>query len=308
MKFIDGDKVIMDLSVVSSIMNEVGIMGLLDYISVETHKHIIADEYINFHKIQPLLFNKSESRWKKSMNQLCKIGLVTCNNGQYITRTKLKDWKSLNAKYTKYGGKIIIDITKLYRDSKERNVTDLLYLNIISSVMSYNTYSRGWIEGLTGYSPFRQRQVEKNNKDIIEVYENLQPITKLQIKDIEKRNLPVIKANIYTSKMAVIRNKKGKVLTTQAANKIRFKNEGLVYYKRNKKANYNKSFWVKDEVVCRESIERIIDLSTNAISDGIVVASYDKMDCVGLDYDKVQILTENGRMINLRGAINNRSR
>jgi hypothetical protein len=308
MKFLEEDKIQIELSVVSSILNNAGFMGLCDFLALETYKHIIQDEYVNFKKIEPFLINKSEKRWLKSMGKLCDLGLAVNNNGHFISRTKLKDWRQKNAEYQKYGGYIVFDLNEMYR--KKENITDLLYLSISSSVMCSNTYSRGWVEKLTGVTPYRQRLIEKRNPDIIQTNQNLQPVGAVRLNKLEEegKKAVVIKATFDSKNLQMVRG--GRINTIQYANKIKCKNLGLAYLKSKKNTINNKPFWRKDEVADWKKIDTVIDTETTCDTTGKLIASNDtcKKTWQGFHtsaFDSVRVLSEKGSLITLRKAINN---
>jgi hypothetical protein len=214
------------LSVVSSIMNECGYKGLLTYISVETYKKIVKDEYVNFSMLKEISFIENENEWIHFMDKLVSMKLAIKNGSYYITRRKIKDWEiwvNDNCKIsTKFNGNILINLTEFYKLKNNQNIKDFIYISLIDSVLTGKSISRRFLFELTGVKNKEQRKIEKRQTNLITPKSYIIPVSKKDplinkpvfngYLNIEKGKCKIIKDSLSTSKNA-ISNPSEKIVT-----------------------------------------------------------------------------------------------
>jgi hypothetical protein len=183
------DELRLDLSLVSSILNHAGFQGLLNYISLETYKKLVRDEYVNYTKFQAYSF-MDEKSWVTHMEKLVEMKLAVKTSDHYITRSKLKDWKQFinaNMDYClKFNGYLVFDVAELYKMKDVTNLKDLIFLSIVREVIKGKSISRKFIRQLTGCDIALQKRIEERNEEIVEKISHHVPLKEYEGKKIDQ--------------------------------------------------------------------------------------------------------------------------
>ena len=136
------EKLRLDVKLVSSMMNHAGYKCLLNYLSLETYKKIVKDEYVNFNKIGKYSFINDEKTWIHFMDKLVELKLAVKNGNSYITRSKLTEWRKYmeeNQKHcTRFNGYLHFDMTQLYIKKDHEDLKDLIYLSILGQKVLFS--------------------------------------------------------------------------------------------------------------------------------------------------------------------------
>jgi hypothetical protein len=277
------DKLRLDLSLVSSVMNHAGYKGLLNYMSLEVYKRAIKDEYVNFQKIKDFSFIKDEKTWYHFMDKLVEMKLAVKNGSSYITKSKKKEWKKFlfeNHKHcSKFNGFLHFDMSilhKIYKDNDINEMKDLIYLTIVDKGIIGNSTSRAFRESLTGVSPKSQKQIEKRQLGkLVDVSEHHIPVYHLETKDNKVGDIPVFNGVTSTKHMVCHKstNKKSNCKVIQLGNKLKVKDLNFCSFEYPKTQfqkpksnldNLNNHSSKKGEVQDWESFDMVYDLTNDS--------------------------------------------
>lgn len=322
---IEKDQIKVDLALVSSIMNYAGYKGLLNYLSLETYKKVIKDEYVNYSKFQQYSF-LPESQWGKFMDKLVEMKIAVKNGSSYITRTKLKNWRDYaldNQKQClKFNGYLVFNMAELYKRREDKDIKDIIYLGIIKSVTGGKSMSRGFIKSLTGVAETSQRRIEKRQEgNLIEVSDHHIPVGDTEFINNKLGDIPVFNGYVDAKSMTCNKTskKKSNCKVVQLGNKLKIKDLRIIEFIR-KKNRFNK---VKsnldhlnespkaDEVQDWDGLNMVIDTSKDSSSNKFrgVLSSKDTRytswkDFKHYDYENVKVLDEDGNIADLRDILN----
>lgn len=313
---LEKDKQNVDLKVVSSILNYTGYKGLLNYLSVQTYKSLVKDEYVNFSKIKEFSFIKDEKTWIHFMDKLVEMNLAVKNGNSYITKTKLKTfWSFLNEKQKnckKFNGSIVFDMFQLYRFREDKNIKDIIYLGILGSVIKGRSISRKFIKDLTGVSPETQKRIEKRCSEeyIDDIVTHHIPVSCDEIKNKKVNNIPVFRGYFDQQNMQCSKSSNKKINNCdviQLGNKVKVSTKiDFCYFNKDKKfekpnSDINNLNNPDGEVQNWESISMVLDTSESSKTNKLrgIVSTNDKRykswkDFNSYDYHSVKILNEKG--------------
>lgn len=314
---LQSNQIRLDLSTVSSILNHADYKSLLCYLSIETYKKVVKDEYIGFDMFSPYNFLNKKEDWEKSMDKLVSMNLAVRNGDFFITRRKLKDWRVFCNENTpsslKLNGYIIFDMTLLYRYRGKRDLRDLLYLSLINSVGKGKSISRGFIKTLTGINKHTQRVIEREYEGVfIETHQYHLPIQENE----SMEGIPTFSGTFNPSTMSFKKDKKGNCKIAQLGNKIKIKNLIITKFQNKKLKSkiesaldpVNKSS--DGEVHDWEDLRMVLDTSTDGKSlelRGILNTNDPRAkswkDFKNYQYHKVSVLSPKGELTNLRSLL-----
>lgn len=158
--------------------------GMLEYVLLCTYKdENKLNPYAGWTTLKEYSFASSEEEWLKTINKLSEMGLVEIKKDKVISKSKLKEWHKFETRefILNLHGKMNIDCIELFmlKKWKAEKLRDLIYIGLVSAICKGRNYSRKWIEKMTGYTPYMQKQIEKNNKDLISVNQRISSISDL---------------------------------------------------------------------------------------------------------------------------------
>jgi len=318
------DQIKLELPVVASIMNFAGYKGLLNYLSLETYKKVVKDEYLNFKKVSDYSFIKSESQWIKFMDKLVDMDLAAKNGKYYVTKRKLKGWRTFSEKNTpqcmKLNGYIIFNMSDLYNMRNEENIKDFIYLSLVENVIKGKSISRKFIKDITGVSSNIQRKIEKKYKDnVVFSIEHHVPISDREQSEGMVNGIPVFKGAISPKHMYCTKTKKEKsnCEVIQLGNKLKIKKLNISYFV-SKKVNVSKKkskllndSFKNEKVEDWDNFDMVLDTSIEGKSNkfrGILSINDPRYiswkDFKHYDYENVAVLTGNGALTDVRSILN----
>jgi hypothetical protein len=318
---LEADQIKLDLTLVSSIMNYAGYEGLLNYLSIETYKKNIKDEYLDFSKFEPYSFF-NQKKWECSMDRLVEMSLVVKNKDHYISRKKNKDWfhfcENKTPMSNSLNGFIVFNLTELYKKRQDKHLKDYIYLSLVENVLKGKSYSRNFIKKITGIKPQQQRAIEDRHKGtiVLEVQKHHIPVNDNEIKNKKVRDIPVFNGVVSPKHMVCHKTSKNNsnCNVIQLGNKLKIKDQHISYFQIKKTFKKSKSLndeLKSSEVQDWEDFDMVLDTSKKARSNkfkGILsVKDTRRMswkDFHHYDYDRVGVISENGTLVPLRTLLN----
>ena len=316
-KMLETDQIKIDLNVVSSIMNFAGYQGLLNYLSIETYKKVVKDEYVNCTNLAQFSFLDEET-WIKHMDLLVEMELATKNGSKYITRRKLKNWHGFANEKTPdsltLNGSIVFNMTEIYK--KKNDLKDLLYLSLVENIMKGRSISRSFITKLTGFNKYAQRSIEERyNGTLVEKVTHHMPVTDSEqtINKLEK--MPVFYGVISPKHMYCTKTSKDKsnCKVIQQGNKLKIKKLNLSYFVKSKsvKSKRSNDFLKGKEVWDWDNFDMVLDTSSESKSNKfrgmLSTADPRKMswkDFYRYNYNNVGVISDDGSFCNIRSILN----
>lgn len=307
-------------------MNNGGYKMLLNYLSMVSYKRVVKDEYLNYDKFKDYSFLK-EKEWEHFINKLCSMKLATKNGNHYTSRVKYKEWRAFAEKHTKqslkFNGNIEFDMTELYSLKERKDLRELIYFDIRSSVVGSKSISRKWIQDLTGFTPALQRKLEKNSELIIQKLEHFVPVSHEERKGKNKiGNIPITNGYVDMSEMTCYKSKgkKANCRVIQLGNKVytntlftSFRYDKTQYSKQKSKnlSNLNKSSTKNDEIKDFDDYDMLVNECPEGINKSKrgFISNKDKRfkttsKFKNFEFDKVSLLNKNGELINVREHLN----
>ena len=309
-------------------MNNGGYKALLNYLSMQSYKTLIKDEYLDFAKFKDYSFLK-ENEWVHFMDKLCYLKLATKNGTHYTTRSKFKEWREfadVNSKQSlKFNGSIEYDMSLLYKYRFTDSLRDIIYIDLRNTVVKNKSISRKWITDLTGLSSKIQRSIENDNEGDfdIEVIEHHIPVSSKDIKNGKVGNIPTFNGFLDHSNMSCFKTtsekmKQSNCRVVQLGNRIITKSFfsrlhiDKTQYKQKLKSNLsnvNMSSTKNDEVKDWFDYDILIDLSPDSITkNGILSCNSTKMKyrkkLSSFEYDNISVINSKGSLMNMRSQLN----
>lgn len=322
------DKIRVPISVVSSIMNNGGYKALLNYLSMQTYKTLIKDEYLDYAKFKDYSFLK-ENEWIHFMDKLCYLKLAVKNGTYYTTRSKFKEWREFveinNKQCLKFNGSIEYDMSLLYKHRFTDSLRDIIYIDLRNTVIRNKSISRKWITDLTGLSSKIQKSIENDNEGNfdIELIEHYIPVSSKEIKDGKVGNIPTFNGFLDHTNMSCFKTNSKKIKQSncrvvQLGNRMIAKSFfsklhiDKTQYKQKLKSNLsnvNMSSMKNDEVKDWYDYDILIDLSKESITkNGILSCNNKEMKyrkkLKSFDYDKISVINSKGNLMNMRNQLN----
>jgi hypothetical protein len=322
------DKIRLDLSLVSSILNHAGYKGLLNYLSLETYKKVKKDEYVNFDAMGEYAFIKSEKDWISSMDTLVEMKLAVKKGNYYISRSKKKEWRQFQEQFIKqskkFNGFIHFDMTEIYIHKENPELTDLLYLSIHQQVIRGKSISRGFIKDLTGVGKTLQRTIEdRQDGRYLEKIEHHIPVGYGEEYKDKVGDIPTFNGRFNPKHLKCHKTNKSKsnCKVIQLGNKVKIKDLRICEFEFPKnsfkkvKSNLdclNDSSMQSEEVQDWNNLNMVLDTSEKSKSNkfrGMLSTKDNRYmswkDFKNYDYDKVNVLSEDGTLLQLRDTLNN---
>jgi hypothetical protein len=321
------DKIRLDLSLVSSILNHAGYKGLLNYLSLETYKRVNKDEYVDFHAMGEFAFIKDEKTWISFMDKLVGMKLAVRKGNYYISRTKKKDWRQFQDLFIKqskrFNGFLHFDMTEIYILKESPELMDLLYLSIHQQVIKGKSISRGFIKDLTGVDKNLQRKIEDRQEDrYLEKITHHIPVGYGEEYEKKVGDIPTFNGHFNPRHMKCFKTskKKSNCKVIQLGNKVKIKDLRICEFEYPKKAfkkhisnlnHLNDSSLQSDEVQEWNDLNMVLDTSESSKSNKFrgMLSTKDRRyaswkDFKNYDYDKINVISEDGTLIELRDTLN----
>ncbi len=236
------------LALYSSIVNYSGHDGFLLFCELEAFKKLNPNKpYYKFNTNPSYRFTNREDVWNKKIKKLIKMGLVEQKGDSYISKSKLNKWKEFQTKsfIKKLSGSLRIDLFELYslRNKDYEFLRDYIYIGLMNSVVRGRNYSRKWIQEVTGFSPYIQKEIEKRNADKIIINKKLSVVNTVKSNQLEDKKVFPVHVDLKNKTITKTTMSNHNSLAVQQGNSSYVKQSYIFSFRSNKSNNKPSAFY-----------------------------------------------------------------